>query len=277
MKKFITAALAFTLGLSAFAFDAGAFIAPAVGVKSYTKTDYLIASKFGEYFRTPNVKYQHIFNNFGVEIENRELTVDGKLVDKISYEYDEKGRISATVGYDESETALWKVVNTYDKNGLKTEESEYSGDDVLFSKSIFKYSGKNCTEEAYYSGNGALIWKNTFAYDEKDNLVIYNSYYSSGSLESKKTYKYNELNKIQEINYFNDNEDLVKKELYRYDAKNALTEIATYTSDNVIYLRKFFKYDSKGNVSKITTYNISKKFGQSVNELVGMSDFTYQY
>ena len=35
--------------------------------------------------------------------------------------------------------------------------------------------------------------------------------------------------------------------------------------------------DAKGNVIKISTYSIAKKFGTTVNELVGMSDFTYQY
>ena len=88
MKKFIATAISLCLGISAFAFDGSAFLAPAAGVKSYIKTDYLVSSKFGEYFRTPNVKYQHVFNNFGQEVENTELTVDGKIVDKIVYEYD---------------------------------------------------------------------------------------------------------------------------------------------------------------------------------------------
>ena len=105
MKKFIATAISLCLGISAFAFDGSAFLAPAAGVKSYIKTDYLVSSKFGEYFRTPNVKYQHVFNNFGQEVENTELTVDGKIVDKIVYEYDAAGRIVSQTGYDDSEYA----------------------------------------------------------------------------------------------------------------------------------------------------------------------------
>lgn len=277
MKKLLCTALSMCFGFSLFAYDATAFLAPATGVKSYTKTDYTVASKFGEYFRTPNAKYLHKFNNYGQEVENSELTVDGKLVDKITYEYDSNGRITSQSGFDDSENILWKIVNTYDKNGLKVDESEYDAKGNLYSKSIYKYTGTNCTEEIFYNGNGALIWKNTYAYDDKGNCILMNSYYASGELESKKTYKYNDQNKVQEIVYFDDSEVVNKKELYRYDAKGALTEIATYSPDNVLYLRQFYKYDAKGNVTKITTYSIAKKFGTTVNELVGMSDFTYQY
>lgn len=97
-------------------------------------------------------------------------------------------------------------------------------------------------------------------------------------MESKKTYKYNDSNKIQEISYFDeDGTTLIKKELFRYDDKNSLTEIATYDSDNQLIFRQFYRYDTKGNVTRITTYSIAKKFGTTVNELVGMSDLTYQY
>ena len=183
MKKFFSCVITFCLGLCAFAFDATAFLAPASGVKSYIKTDYTIASKFGEYFRTPNAKYQHIFNNFGQEVENSELSVDGKIVDKVVYSYDSKGRIVEQTGYDDSENVIWKVVNTYDSNGLKIEESEYDGKNNLCSKSIFKYQGTNCVDETFYNGNGALIWKNIFVYDEKNLNTESYSYYANGSNE----------------------------------------------------------------------------------------------
>ena len=71
--------------------------------------------------------------------------------------------------------------------------------------------------------------------------------------------------------------EILKRELFRYDEKNTLTEIATYSASKVLTMRQFYKYDSRGNVAKITTYSIAKKFGTTVNELVGISDFTYQY
>ncbi|MBQ0162190.1 MAG: hypothetical protein KBS84_03395 [Treponema sp.] len=276
MKKFISAALTVLFGMTAFAFEPGAMMTPVNGVKSYIKTDYTVASKFGEYFRTPNAKFQHVFNTYGQEIENSSLTLDGKVMDKITFEYDSKGNVTTQTGYDDAENVLWKVINTYDKSGLKTEESEYDAKDNLSSKSIFKYTGKNLTEETLYNGLGKIIWKNIYTYED-DLCKSTSSYYASGELESKKTFKYNDNKDILEIYYYDEELKFVKKELYRYDANNVLTEIATYDSDNTLYLRKFFKYDSKGNVLKITTYAIGKKFGTTVNELAGMSDFTYTY
>ena len=276
MKKFISAALISLLGLMAFAFEPGANFTPMGGVKSYIKTDYTVTSKFGEYFRTPNAKFQHVFNAYGQEIENSSLTLDGKVLDKITFEYDSKGNVTAQTGVDDAGNVLWKIINTYDKSGKKTEEAEYDSKDNLSSKSIFKYTGKNLTEETLYNGLGKIIWKNIYTYEE-DVCKSVASYYASGDLESKKTFKFNDNNDIQEILFYDDENNYVKKELYRYDANKVLTEVATYNSNNVLYLRKFYKYDAKGNVAKITTYSIAKKFGTTVNELAGMSDFTYQY
>ena len=277
MKKVVSSLL--VLGISVFAFAGEPLLVnvPTGNVKSYIKTDYTIASKFGEYFRTPSAKYQHVFNEYGQEIENSSLTTDGKVLDKITYSYDSKGNITTQTGLDDAGNVMWKIVNTYDKKGLKTEEAEYDAKDYLSSKSIFKYTGTNCTEETLYNGNGKIIWKNIYEYDENNNCKTLYSYYSNGELESKKTFKYNDKNAVQEIFYYDDEGSLEKKELYRYDAKDVLTEIATYTPQNKLYLRMFFKYDAKGNVVKITTYSIAQKFGSTVNELAGMSDYTYQY
>ena len=70
MKKVFSSL--FVLGFSFFTFAGEPVLttAPTGGVKSYIKTDYVVASKFGEYFRTPSAKYQHVFNEFGQEIEN---------------------------------------------------------------------------------------------------------------------------------------------------------------------------------------------------------------
>lgn len=279
MKKFILAALSLSACLSAFAFEPGkSFLPDATGAKSYVKTDYTIASKFGEYFRTASAKYQHIFNSAGIEVENSELSLDNKVLNKIAYEYNDEGKLTSQTCFDESGNVLWKTVKTFDANGKLSEENEYDEKGILCSKSIFKYTGDNLTDDTYYSGNGALIWKNIYSYDKNGNQTETYSYYASGELESKKTFKFLDNGKISEICYFDsDAKTLLKKEVYRYDSKNYLTEIATYDSKNVLFLRVFLKYDARGNVLKISTYNIAKKFGTTVNELVAMSDFTYQY
>lgn len=277
MKKFISTLLASLVGFSAFAYDTRAFILPTTGVKNYTRTSYIISSKFGEYFRTPSAKFIHTFNNLGQEIENSELTVDGKLVDKVLYEYDANGNMLSQTCQNQDGTILWTIKNSY-KNGLKIEESQYDEKNNLKNKSLFKYEGKNCIDEAYYNGEGALVWKTTFAYDSRGNKIEESSFYPTGELDTKQILKISDDNKILEISYFTENNDeFFEKEIFRYDEKNLLTEIATYTNANQLSARKFFKYDSRGNISKVTTYNITKKFGTTQNELVDITEFSYQY
>lgn len=277
MKKILSIVLISLIGMSAFSFDNSAFIKPVGNAKSYVKTDYTISSKFGEYFRTANAKYKHIFNENGLEIENSEISMDGKLIDKILYEYDASGNLISQTCFDANDKQLWKIEYIF-KNGLLVEENEYNEKDLLSSKSIYKYEGKKIKEETFYNGNGAITWKNIYSYDENGNCSEEFSYFSDGQLESKKEFKYNPFNNIQEIIYYeNDETTISQRDLFRYDAKNLLTEIASYTEDNQVFLRHFYKYDAKGNLSKITSYSIVKKFGTTVNELIGMSDFTYQY
>ena len=278
MKKILSFALISILGLNTFAFDNSAFIKPNGNVKNYVKTDYTITSKFGEYFRTPSAKFIHTFNENNLEIENSEITLDGKQIDKISYEYDTQGNLITQTCADAEGRILWKVSYIF-KNNLLTEECEYNDKNILIGKSIYKYDGKNICEESFYNGSGALTWKNTYKYDENGKCSEKYSYFSNGQLESIKKFKYNSVNKIQEvITYFDENEsNSIQKQVYHYDDKNCLIEISTYNSTNQVYLRQLYKNDSNGNVIKITTYNVAKKFGTTVNELIGMSDFTYEY
>ena len=62
MKRFLICLLAAGLSLSLYAADIFTY-APIKGViKSYTETEYTIASKFGNYFRTPSTKITHSFD-----------------------------------------------------------------------------------------------------------------------------------------------------------------------------------------------------------------------
>ena len=57
--------------VSAFAFDVTEYLPLKGTVKNYTRTDYGITSKFGEYFRTPEMKIVRVFDRAGREIESK--------------------------------------------------------------------------------------------------------------------------------------------------------------------------------------------------------------
>ena len=62
MKKILSGVLALVLAGSAFALDSENFI-PEGTVASYTKTEYAVSTKFGDYFRSVAAKHVHVFAN----------------------------------------------------------------------------------------------------------------------------------------------------------------------------------------------------------------------
>ena len=62
----------------------------------------------------------------------------------------------------------------------------------------------------------------------------------------------------------------------QYDENGTLAEVTTYINDKVVN-RTLIKYEEKGNVSRISEYNIADKFGTTVNELIGIAEFSYVY
>lgn len=277
MKKVLISALVFAAGFLAFAFDDSPFMKPNGAPKSYTQTEFTISTKFGDYFRTPAVKYKHTFNEAGLEIESAEYSVAGQLASKIVYEYGPDKQIASQSCYDGEGNLFWKVSAVFDKNGKRIEENEYDSKGALLGKTIYKYDGPDSIDETYYNSRGDLIWKNTYKYNSEQKLVENCSYFSNGTLDIKKIFVYSTDGKLAEINSYNQLNEQIAREVNIYNAEGLLTEYAVYGSDGKRRSRIFYKYDDKKNVIKQTTYNIAQKFGNTVNEMVGQSDFEYDY
>ncbi|MCI1209097.1 MAG: hypothetical protein LKF96_06610 [Treponema sp.] len=275
MKKLLIAALIANAAF-AFAYDTSPFLKPSGAVKSYTKTDYTITQKFGDFFRTPGALYKHTFDTSGREIASEEFNPQNEPVDKVTYEYDEKGNLAAQTAYDADATVEWKIISTRDANGNKTDDSEYNKNGTLKGKSIYKYLDDGSVDESYYNGDGALIWKNISSFDKAGRKTEENRYAADGSLDEKLEYTYDDTGRVSEILHSGVDAAQTEREVYLYDKAGLLTELALYNENNEKTQRKFYKYDDKGNVIKTTTYAVSKKFGSIVNELTGMSEYTYE-
>jgi len=166
MKKMFAALAAAVMCVSAFAFDVTEYLPLKGTVKNYTRTDYGITSKFGEYFRTPEMKSVRVFDRAGREIESSEMTGRGTLVNKIKNTYDASGKLTAQDGYNADNALIWKSTVTYGAAGNKTDESEYGKDGGLKNKTIYTYTGSLLTDESYYGAGGELVWKIVYAYDD---------------------------------------------------------------------------------------------------------------
>ena len=56
-----------------------------------------------------------------------------------------------------------------------------------------------------------------------------------------------------------------------------MNEITTYDNTKLVLKRTLIKYDDAGNVNKVSEYDVLEKFGTTVNELVNMSEYSYEY
>lgn len=272
MKKtlFVLAAAAVTAQV--FAFDPEAALKPATSVGEYTKIDYQITEKFGDYYRSPRAKYVHNFDSTGRETEATELTSKDALVDHITYKY-EGDNLVERVCTDADGKISWKMTTVYE-NGNKVEESEYNAVNTLTNKTIWKYNG-NQIDESYYNADGALLSKIITKNDDQNRVSEIAQYAAQGNLEEKAIYTYNDAGKLSEISYINTSGNQSRKVVYRFDASYQITEEQTYNSDNKLIVRVIYKYDASGNIIKTTTYNVAEKFGTTVNELAGIAEYLW--
>ena len=269
MKKIISIAFVAALGFSMFAADIFTYVPLKGEVRTYTKTEYSIASKFGNYFRTPSLKTKHLFEN-GKEIESSEVTPKEILQNKITSVYDESGKLREQSYINSESELVWKHSYVYNSEGLKSEVSEFDAKNTLKSKTIYIYDRGNLVDETIYDSDGALVWKTTYKYNAMGTLEVLSEYSADGKLSSQETYAYNELGGIDSITIYEKFND-------RYGAENQLGEITTYDNNKQVTNRLLIKYDADGNVARVSEYNVAEKFGTIVNELIAMSEYSYEF
>ena len=276
MKKLLTLAVAATFSLSLFAADIFTY-APITGsVKSYTETDFSIASRFGTLYRTPSTKITHAFDENGKEIASSELTPKDAVINTISSTYDTAGNLAEQVCTSADGEIVWKNTFAY-KNGLKVDSSEYDRKGNLRARTIFTYDNNLLSDESSYDGEGALIWKTIYKYDDNNRIASVNEYNPDGTLSEKETYTYTESGAIDTIIKTDAYTAKENQLVFRYGANGVLNEITTYDSAKQVLKRTLLKYDDKGNVNKVSVYDVAEKFGTTVNELVEMSEYAYEY
>ena len=276
MKKILAFALTASLSLSLFAADIFSY-APVTGnVKSFTETDFSIATRFGTLYRTPSTKIQHVFDSNGKEISSSELTPKDAVINTIASNYDTAGHLVEQVCTSSDGEIVWKNTFTY-KNNLKVDASEYDRKGNLRARTIYTYENNQLSDESIYDGEGALIWKTIYKYGDAGRIASLNEYNPDGSLSEQVVYSYTEAGAIDSIAKYDGFAGKQTSQIFRYGANGALNEITTYNSEKQVIKRTLLKYDAKGNVNKVSEYDVAEKFGTTVNELVNMSEFTFEY
>lgn len=276
MKKTLSLILAAGVCVSLFAADILTYAPIQGNVKSYTKTEFSIASKFGSYFRTPSIKTTHLFDSDGKEIESSELTPKDVEINTISSSYDTNGNLTTQVCTTAEDEAIWRTEFKYKGNKM-SEVSEYDAKNSLKSKTIYSYEKGNIVEETSYDGDGALVWKVIYKYAANNKLESVDQYLSNGNLSEKEVYSYDSNGVLTSIAHLDNLANQLFEEVFRYNNNGSLNEITTYDSNKQITKRIVVKYDKQGNPSKVSEWDVSFKFGTTVNELAAQYEYDYNY
>ncbi|MDE5899590.1 MAG: hypothetical protein K2H09_10080 [Treponemataceae bacterium] len=277
MKKIVAVVCLAFAGVAVSAYDIAAGMQINGAVKGVMRTEYSIVSKFGEYFRTPDSKFITVYDAAGHIVESSELTARDVLVNRIVNSYDAAGKLVGQTGFDSNKVEVWKSVILY-KDGVRSECAEYGRNGVLKSRTLYTYADDGSFfDETYYDGDGAIVWKKICKFDGKKRVESEFEYFSDGSLDEERRYTYTDDGKNDTISYYDAAGKMTAKDVFRYDDAGVLVEVTTYNADDVVSLRKIVKYDTLGNLSKITAYSVSAKFGTTVNEMVDMTEYVYDY
>lgn len=272
-----TTALLLSLPLAAAEpFDIEGYVPLKGPVKSWTRTNYDITTKFGDYFRTPVTKTVHTLDG-GRELATSETTARDVLINRVVNVYDDNGRLTGQTLYNADNATTWKSEINYGADGNKSDTSEFGKDGTLKGKTIYTYTDGHLTDETSYDGDGALVWKTVRTYNDAGLLLAEKFYYSDGSMEEEHDYAYNPDGKIDVISYRNEFGIVLTSDNFRYGDEGELSEITTCAANGKTTRRKLMKYDTTGNLSRVSIYTVSNKFGQVMTELTDMFERTYQY
>lgn len=275
MKRNIFFLTAFFASFSAFAGSFSFGFVPAGNVSSYTKTNYSVTSKFGEYFRSVSDKEVHVFSN-GQETEFSLLNAKDELITKTTYSYDGK-RLSGMIYSDTASGAELKTEYEY---GADSKLNSYTVTETasgsISSKTIYKHEEKKLTE-SNYDKDGKLYMRSVKTLNDDGIPVQETEYNGDGTFSLSRSYSFAESSgKIATIETFDEEGNCTSKVAFRYDTNGFLTEIQLY-ENGTITERRIYKNDSLGNPVRISFYDVAQKFGTTVNELSRIEDFSYTY
>lgn len=276
MKKLLALTFAASLTLSLFATDVFNYAPLKGSIKNYTETNFSIASRFGSLYRTPSSKITHNFDSNGKETKSSELSPKDAIINTISSTYDTAGNLVEQLCTSADNEIVWKNTYTY-KDGLKVDASEYDRKGTLRARTIYTYENELLTDESSYDGEGALIWKTIYKYDDNNRLASINEYNPDGTLSENAVYAYTESGAIDSVSKYDVFSDKQTTLIFRYATNGSLNEITTYNAAKQVIKRTLMKYDDIGNITKISEYDVAEKFGTTVSDLTGMSEYSYEY
>ena len=168
-----------------------------------------------------------------------------KLQQSRKITYDAKGNKIREYGFD----GVTGYSNTfkYEENG-KLSEINYTVENVLVERRIFKYSG-NQTEISIFDPNNNLTFKQENTFNDKGLLVSEIKTGGKGNLVHSLNLQYNNAgNLTEEAKTLTDNRVDYQK-IYHYDSENRLVKIETVNLDGTKFVSNEYQYNDQGDLA----------------------------
>lgn len=208
--------------------------------------------------------YKYAYNEVGKRIQKMEfdplsITMSNEYVSKITYQYDNTGKLVKKSKYQYDTQTNW--IYTYNAKGKLTQKRSENF------KTTYTYNDKgNLIKEKWYK-KGKLALKTTYTYRD-DHITL--KYYENGRLSAETVYDANGENittnkryrSTGEIKYrwtykYNSQQDVIEKKMYGAIGDPFYTKVYKYTYDkrgNWIKKKRFRREKLKHIIVRKITY-----------------------
>jgi hypothetical protein len=155
------------------------------------------------------------FNPKGFITESKEFGLNGSIVEKLIYNYDEKNLLLSKAASSVNGTLKWRLEYDYNKKDSLVSISLLGADSIQMNCTTYRFIDDEILNPV--KENKFQFGQNY--YDSKGNLI------EMKMLNNQFVFKYKYINQLLvEENCFDGNNNLVSAEIYKYDNKNNLTE-----------------------------------------------------
>jgi hypothetical protein len=221
-------------GWDTFGYDSAGNL---IKVRGYNADSSLISERRYWY----NIRGKLIEEQSGGKAE-----IFGDSVDKQTYEYNDKGWLTARCDYF-GENMKEKRIYEYDPHGNDTVMTVFDAKGNFKKKRTRKYdkSGDN-NEVAWYNSEGRLTLRAIYKRNRRGKVMEHVTYDSFGNLKSKNTYDYDEQGNLTRLNFHTpgfEQWDTEYTAQFEYDAKgNWILEVEFVDGEPSSYIEREIEY-----------------------------------
>jgi YD repeat-containing protein len=229
---------------------------------------------FNEAGDLKELKYNDVYEGVRV-LKNADYNAEGRLVQlqtyignalswRLSYKYDDEGRVLEEIYYSAEENSTSKIVYTYNDEGNMVESKIYENDELSSTKH-YTYDAKSQEIEfVMLNADGTMKIKEFTTYDKRGNVVERSYHNANSTLDNRTVYEYDKRGNLVRATVYDEQGAVDGYVVKTYDESDNLTEHAEYRADGKLDFRVVMNYDAQGNQIERVHYRGREQDPQTV-------------